>query len=111
MGSTEWLELVGGMPKKNRKRVYAEIGSTFAIQIARGGDEPRTSSVSSSRCSGRRNILWGTDSIWWGSPQWLIDAFSCLTIPERCRSSSVTRRSPRRPSAASLGSTPPGSTA
>ena len=32
---------------------------------------------------GPRNILWGTDSIWWGSPQWLIDAFKALTIPEQ----------------------------
>jgi hypothetical protein len=30
---------------------------------------------------GSRNILWGTDSIWWGSPQWLIDAFKVLQIP------------------------------
>ena len=32
---------------------------------------------------GPRNILWGTDSIWWGSPQWLIDAFKALEIPEQ----------------------------
>lgn len=30
---------------------------------------------------GSKNILWGTDSIWWGSPQWLIDAFKTLEIP------------------------------
>jgi hypothetical protein len=28
-----------------------------------------------------RNVLWGTDSIWWGSPQWQIDAFKSLQIP------------------------------
>jgi hypothetical protein len=31
---------------------------------------------------GPRNVLWGTDCIWWGSPQWLIDAFKTLRIPE-----------------------------
>ncbi|MHB1961242.1 MAG: amidohydrolase family protein, partial [Acidimicrobiales bacterium] len=31
---------------------------------------------------GPRNILWGTDSTWYGSPQPLIDAFRAFTIPE-----------------------------
>jgi len=83
MGSSEYLELVAAMPKKNRARVYAEIGSTFAIQIARGGDEPAHFIGQLLKVFGSRNILWGTDSIWWGSPQWLIDAFRCLQIPER----------------------------
>ena len=30
---------------------------------------------------GPDRIVWGTDSIWWGSPQWQIDAFKALTIP------------------------------
>ena len=30
---------------------------------------------------GSKNILWGTDSIWWGSPQWLIDAFKIMQVP------------------------------
>ena len=33
------------------------------------------------RALGPHNVLWGTDSIWWGSPQWLIDAFKTLEIP------------------------------
>ena len=35
------------------------------------------------RCVGEDRILWGTDSIWYGSPQSLIDAFRAFTIPER----------------------------
>ena len=31
---------------------------------------------------GEDNILWGTDSIWYGSPQPLIDAFRSFQIPE-----------------------------
>jgi hypothetical protein len=27
-------------------------------------------------------VLWGTDSIWWGSPQWQIEAFRRLQMPE-----------------------------
>jgi len=29
---------------------------------------------------GPKNILWGTDCIWWGSPQFLIDLFKNLEI-------------------------------
>jgi hypothetical protein len=31
---------------------------------------------------GEDRILWGTDSIWYGPPQSLIDAFRAFTIPE-----------------------------
>ena len=31
---------------------------------------------------GEDNILWGTDSVWYGSPQPLIDAFRAFQIPE-----------------------------
>jgi predicted TIM-barrel fold metal-dependent hydrolase len=31
---------------------------------------------------GSKRILWGTDSMWWGSPQFAIDAFKNLQIPE-----------------------------
>jgi hypothetical protein len=82
-GSSELLELVSAMPKNERRRVYAEIGSTFAIQIARGPDAAAHFLGQLLKVFGSRNILWGTDSIWWGSPQWLIDAFRCLQIPER----------------------------
>ena len=32
---------------------------------------------------GPDRIVWGTDSIWYGSPQALIDAFRAFEIPER----------------------------
>jgi uncharacterized protein len=31
---------------------------------------------------GADHVLWGTDSIWWGSPQWQIEAFRRFTMPE-----------------------------
>ena len=31
---------------------------------------------------GDDHVLWGTDSIWWGSPQWQIEAFRRLQMPE-----------------------------
>jgi hypothetical protein len=31
---------------------------------------------------GDDHVLWGTDSIWWGSPQWQIEAFRRLQMPQ-----------------------------
>ena len=31
---------------------------------------------------GHDHIFWGTDSVWYGSPQWQIEAFRRLEIPE-----------------------------
>ncbi len=31
---------------------------------------------------GADHVLWGTDSVWHGSPQWQIEAFRRLEIPE-----------------------------
>ena len=46
-----------------------------------GGSRARAGHAA--RCVGEDRILWGTDSIWYGSPQSLIDAFRAFTIPER----------------------------
>jgi len=93
-GITEFIEVVEGMPKKHRKRVYAEIGSTFAITLLQDGGAacnngpPPSGPINAAhyigallKTLGPKNILWGTDSIWWGSPQWLIDAMKVLQIP------------------------------
>src|SRR6185369_7283800 len=60
---------------------YAEIGSTFAVTLLAGPDQAAHLLGQLLQVLGPYNILWGTDSIWWGSPQWLIDAFKMLQIP------------------------------
>jgi predicted TIM-barrel fold metal-dependent hydrolase len=97
-GIQEFVEVVEAMPKQDRKRVYAEIGSTFAITLLQDGGVPCNQGPPPSgpinaakfigqllKTFGSKNILWGTDSIWWGSPQWLIDAFKILQIPAELR--------------------------
>jgi hypothetical protein len=34
---------------------------------------------------GADRVLWGTDSVWYGSPQWQIEAFRRIEIPEDMR--------------------------
>lgn len=84
-GNSEFREIVEAMPKPHRKRVYAEIGSTFAIKLLEGPDALAHYMGQLLKTFGSRNILWGTDSIWWGSPQFLIDAFKNLQIPAPMR--------------------------
>lgn len=62
--------------------VYAEIGSTFAIAAANGGTAVAELIGRLLKVVGPDRILWGTDSVWWGSPQWQIDALKALQIPE-----------------------------
>ena len=65
--------------------MYSEIGSTFGfLLLADQGDQQfRTAHLLGQlvKTLGSRNVIWGTDSVWWGSPQFLIDAFKTLQIP------------------------------
>lgn len=81
-GNSEFLEMIATLPEGSRKRLYAEIGSTFAIVLLQGADQAAHFIGGLLKALGPDNILWGTDSVWWGSPQWLIDGFKCLTIPD-----------------------------
>jgi predicted TIM-barrel fold metal-dependent hydrolase len=88
-GIDEWIEVLEGLDKRDRKRMYSEIGSTFGFLLtADQGDAPGQEQFRLAHLLGRliktlgsRNVIWGTDSVWWGSPQFLIDAFKTLQIP------------------------------
>jgi predicted TIM-barrel fold metal-dependent hydrolase len=77
-GISEFLDVIRSMPR--RRNVYAEIGSAFAVAFTQGPDAAAHLVGSLLKELGPDRILWGTDSIWWGSPQWQIDAFKILTI-------------------------------
>jgi len=77
----EFLRVVRRLRKPARRGLYAEIGSAFASAFLAG---PRVAAHLMGRLLrllGSRRILWGTDSIWWGTPQWQIEAFKQLRIP------------------------------
>ncbi len=82
-GEIPWISDLARIPKQyGVDNVYAELGSVFAL-----------TSVSAPRyCAGilgtlikgmgEDRVLWGTDSVWYGSPQWQIEALRRLEIPE-----------------------------
>jgi predicted TIM-barrel fold metal-dependent hydrolase len=61
--------------------IYMELGSTFG-QLAT--TNPTACAHLLGQCIdavGADHVLWGTDSIWYGSPQWQIEAFRRFEIP------------------------------
>ncbi|MEE2674449.1 MAG: amidohydrolase family protein [Myxococcota bacterium] len=66
-----------------RPNLYTEIGSTFANSLFSPSPNATAHLIGSlMKALGSWRILWGTDSIWWGSPNWQINVFKNLQIPE-----------------------------
>jgi predicted TIM-barrel fold metal-dependent hydrolase len=61
------------------RNVYAELGSTW-FNVMRDPDQAAHTLGKLLRAVGPGNVLWGTDSIWYGSPQAQIDAFRAFEI-------------------------------
>ena len=63
------------------ENVYAELGTTWYLLMA----NPREATHVLGKlllAVGEDNVLWGTDSIWYGPSQPLIDAFRAFQIPK-----------------------------
>jgi predicted TIM-barrel fold metal-dependent hydrolase len=60
--------------------VYAELGTTWFLMLRRPGEAAHVLGKLL-LAVGPERIVWGTDSVWYGSPQPLIDAFRAFQIP------------------------------
>jgi hypothetical protein len=61
--------------------VYAELGSTWRFLMRDPTDAAHALGKLVRHC-GENNVLWGTDSIWYGSPQDQIQAFRSFRIAD-----------------------------
>jgi predicted TIM-barrel fold metal-dependent hydrolase len=61
--------------------IYAEIGSTFAMTVITAPLLCAHILGMLVKHFGADHVLWGTDSIWWGSPRWQIEAFRRFRMP------------------------------
>lgn len=81
-GYIPWVSDLAEIPSKfGVTNVYAELGTAFATSAI---TYPRHCAVllgTLIKGMGKEKILWGTDSIWYGSPQWQIEAFRRIEIP------------------------------
>jgi predicted TIM-barrel fold metal-dependent hydrolase len=69
---------------KPNSNVYAELGSTWRF-LMRNPDSAAHALGKLIKYCGENNILWGTDSIWYGSPQDQIQAFRVFQIAPELR--------------------------
>jgi len=82
-GRISWLSDLAEIPGKyGVSNVYGDLGSIFAWTVI---VYPRLAAAMLGtliKGLGHDHLLWGTDSIWTGSPQWQIEALRRLQIPE-----------------------------
>ena len=69
---------------KPGSNVYAELGSTWRF-LMRDPDSAAHALGKLFKACGEDNVLWGTDSIWYGSPQDQIQAFRTFQIAPELR--------------------------
>jgi uncharacterized protein len=67
---------------KPNSNVYAELGSTWRFVSMRNPTSAAHLMGKLFKYVGQDNVLWGTDSIWYGSPQDQIQAFRTFQISE-----------------------------
>jgi hypothetical protein len=78
--TTEFAQLVAPYPN-----VYAELGTIFASSVVTFPTVCAHLMGILFKYLGADRIVWGTDSTFYGSPQWQIEAFWRLQIPEEFR--------------------------
>ncbi len=82
-GRIEWVTDLSEIPAKfGVSNVYGDLGQIFAQSTVA---DPRVCAVMMGQLVkglGADHVVWGTDAIWTGSPQWQIEALRRLEIPE-----------------------------
>jgi predicted TIM-barrel fold metal-dependent hydrolase len=82
-GEIKWATDLARIPEQyGVTNVYADMGTSFANSCTAN---PRFAAALVGtwiKGLGLDHVVWGTDSVWYGSPQWQIEAFRRLEIPE-----------------------------
>src|SRR5437867_744058 len=78
--TTEYAQLVQGLPN-----CYAEIGTTWASSVVTFPTIAAHIMGQLMKFMGEDRIVFGSDSVWYGSPQWQIEALWRFQIPEEMR--------------------------
>jgi predicted TIM-barrel fold metal-dependent hydrolase len=81
-GYIRWVSDLAAIPEMHGvSNVYGEIGTAFATCVVAN---PRLAAGllgTLIKGLGADHVIWGTDSVWYGSPQWQIEALRRLEIP------------------------------
>jgi predicted TIM-barrel fold metal-dependent hydrolase len=82
-GRIKWVtDLTDAVQENGLTNVYGEIGTSFANSAVA---HPKFSAALMGtlvKGMGADHVVWGSDTLWYGSPQWQIEAMRRLEIPE-----------------------------
>jgi hypothetical protein len=82
-GRVDWVTDLSEIPAKyGVSNVYGDLGQIFAQSTVA---EPRLCAAMLGQLVkglGADHVVWGTDAVWTGSPQWQIEALRRLEVPE-----------------------------
>ena len=83
-GDFAWHNILMDIKKRNPKmtNVYPEIGSFFGALVIADPAMAMHGIGKNVKYYGADHVIWGTDCLWWGSPQWVIDAFKRFQISD-----------------------------
>jgi uncharacterized protein len=85
-GRIKWATDLAEIPSKfGVSNVYGEIGTSFATCAVANPRMAAALMGTLVRGLGADHVLWGSDSVWYGSPQWQIEALRRLEIPDEMR--------------------------
>ncbi len=82
-GRIDWVSDLAEIPERHGvSNIYADTAASFAFTVL---THPRLAAGmigTLAKGLGASHVFWGTDSVWYGSPQWQIEALRRLTMPE-----------------------------
>jgi uncharacterized protein len=83
-GDFAWHNILMDIKKRNpsMNNVYCEVGSFFNTLAVWNPVLCAHGMGKNIKYYGSDHVIWGTDSLWWGSPQWGIDLFKRFQIPD-----------------------------
>lgn len=82
-GRIDWVSDLAEIPAKyGVSNIYADTAASFAFTVL---THPRLAAAMIgilAKGLGPEKVFWGTDSVWYGSPQWQIEALRRLQMPD-----------------------------
>jgi predicted TIM-barrel fold metal-dependent hydrolase len=83
-GDFAWHNILMDIKKRNpgMNNVYCEVGSFFNTLVVTDPVICMHGMGKNIKYYGSDHVVWGTDCLWWGSPQWAIDAFKRFQITD-----------------------------
>jgi len=83
-GDFAWHNVLMDLKRRNPRmnNVYCEVGSFFNVLAIAHPLMCMHGMGQNVKTYGADHVIWGTDCLWWGSPQWAIDAFKRFQISD-----------------------------